>query len=99
MIESKYTPLFEWCSRTNAVLLDYPEDQLTLIAIRNIITGNYVEYNEMIKLAEKYKVPVVKAWEGNAHGNQITLNYHSDFAKDMQSFHSKLDMLMDLKAL
>jgi hypothetical protein len=69
MIKNQHTPLFEWCSRSNAVLLDYPEDQLTLIAIRNIITGEYVDYQKMIIYASKYKIPTVTCWPGSMTGN------------------------------
>ena len=33
------TPIFEWCSRKQRIVLDYKEDQLVLTAMRNQITG------------------------------------------------------------
>jgi RNA ligase len=37
-----YTPIFEWCSRKNRIVIDHPVDKLILLAIRNNITGEYV---------------------------------------------------------
>jgi len=36
-----YTPIFEWCSNKNRIVLDYPEDQLILTSVRHMITGEY----------------------------------------------------------
>lgn len=42
MIELGITPIFEWCSRKNQIVLDYPEDRLILIALREMHTGRYI---------------------------------------------------------
>ena len=34
MIKQGLTPIFEWCSRKQRIVVDYPEDRLVLIAIR-----------------------------------------------------------------
>lgn len=36
-----YTPVFEWCSRQQRIVIDYPEDRLVLLAIRNMTSGKY----------------------------------------------------------
>ena len=39
------TPVFEFCSRKNRVVLDYgSEDQMTLLFIRHNISGEYIKY-------------------------------------------------------
>lgn len=58
------TPIFEWCSRSQRIVVDYPEDQLVLIAIRDTITGAYASYDEMINTAHNYGIPVVKTRAG-----------------------------------
>jgi T4 RnlA family RNA ligase len=54
------TPIFEFCSRKNRVVLDYPEDQLVLTGVRYIDTGTYMPYKNMVALGKEYDVPVVK---------------------------------------
>lgn len=41
-IVNKLTPLFEWCSRKQKIVIDYPEDKLVLLAVRDNITGKYL---------------------------------------------------------
>ena len=41
-IENNLTPIFEWCSRKQRIVVDYPEDNLTLLAARHMITGEYI---------------------------------------------------------
>lgn len=40
-IENGVTPIFEWCSRKNQIVIDYPEDNLVLLACRHNISGEY----------------------------------------------------------
>jgi RNA ligase len=41
------TPIFEWCSRSQRIVVDYPQDRLVLTAMRNMIHGNYLTMDEM----------------------------------------------------
>lgn len=66
MAEDGKTPLFEWCSRSQRIVIDYPIDGLILTAIRDIITGQYTPYPEMRLLAKLYDIPCVGAVPGNA---------------------------------
>lgn len=36
------TPIFEWCSRKQRIILDYPKDELVLLAIREMNSGEYI---------------------------------------------------------
>lgn len=58
------TPIFEWCSRKNRIVVDYPEDQLILTGVRYLDTGAYVAYSNMKMYAESWDIPVVKAIDG-----------------------------------
>jgi RNA ligase len=42
--DNNKTLLFEFCSRKNRIVIDYPNDQLILLAIRDNITGLYHSY-------------------------------------------------------
>lgn len=42
-VENGLTPLFEWTSPNNQIVLPYENDQLTLLAVRHNITGEYLK--------------------------------------------------------
>jgi RNA ligase len=58
------TPIFEWCSRKNRIVVDYPEDQLILTGLRYVFEGSYVTYEIMKSYATAWNIPVVKAVDG-----------------------------------
>lgn len=60
-IKKSVTPIFEWVSRKNRIVIDYPKDNLILTAIRNNKTGIYESYEIMKSIKEYYGIPVVKA--------------------------------------
>ena len=68
-IQKETTPIFEWCSRKNRIVVDYPEDQLILTGIRDNDTGSYVNYKTMGQYATAWNIPVVKAVDGFAVQN------------------------------
>lgn len=68
-IQKGTTPLFEWVSRQNRIVIDYPEDQLILTGLRYNDTGKYVDYEIMKQYAEARSIPVVKAVDGLAVQN------------------------------
>lgn len=59
-VEGGFTPIFEFCSRKNRIVVDYPEDRLTLTAVRNMVTGIYVGYEGLVDLAEAWGIEVVQ---------------------------------------
>lgn len=61
--DSAYTPIFEWCSLQNRVVLEYKEPRLVLTAMRHTPTGLYMSYENMIANAEKYNIEVVNAFD------------------------------------
>jgi RNA ligase len=62
------TPIFEWCSNKNRIVLDYPEDRLVLTAIRSNEDGSYWTHSAMMEYAQVFndKIPVVRAAIVNA---------------------------------
>lgn len=61
MIEDGYTPIFEWCSRQQRIVIDYGnKDQLILTGIRNMKTGEYLSYDRMLSEGQFHSIPVVK---------------------------------------
>jgi RNA ligase len=57
------TPIFEWTSRQQRIVIDYPEDRLVLLHLRNIATGEYVDRATVNKIAADYGIPVVETIE------------------------------------
>lgn len=56
-----WTPIFEWCSRKQRIVLDYPNDMLVLTAVRNNDTGQYRSYKYLQEAGTQWGIPVVKA--------------------------------------
>jgi len=56
-----YTPIFEWCSAGNRIVLEYPEDRLILLAVRDTYTGRYLEHNHVTEMARRYGIPAVES--------------------------------------
>ena len=63
------TPLFEWVSRKNRIVVDYPTDNLILTGMRYNDTGKYIDYQIMMDYATAWNIPVVKAVDGLAVQN------------------------------
>jgi RNA ligase len=62
-IEKGMTPIFEWTSRQQRIVIDYPEDQLVLLHVRNNRTGEYMSRHELEALALSLGIPAVKVFE------------------------------------
>lgn len=64
------TPIFEWCSRSQRIVVDYPEDRLVLIAVRNNRFGTYTDMQMMQFNAQQYGIDVVRIFDGTAESMQ-----------------------------
>ena len=61
-IKVGYTPIFEWCSREDRIVVDYgPEDTLTLLALRDTVSGEYTSYHDYADYGRYWGVRVVDA--------------------------------------
>jgi len=70
MSEWSMTPIFEWCSNQNRIVISHPEDRLVLIGIRHNVSGNYLEYSRMNHIALAFDVDVVKQYPGTVASMQ-----------------------------
>lgn len=75
-----FTPIFEWCSRKQRIVLDYPEDQLILTGLRWMSHGEYCKRDEMIDWAEGYNIPVVRAFEP-----QTDMKEFIEYTRDLEN--------------
>ena len=82
VMKSEMTPTFEWCSRSNRIVIDYPNDQMILLAIRRNESGEYLSMSQMEVLADPYRVPIVDQWQG-------TVNGIDDFVKQAQTLEGE----------
>lgn len=57
------TPLFEFCSEDNKIVLDYDEPGMTLLAIRDNVTGEYAPWHTLEVVAAGYDIPTVQEVE------------------------------------
>lgn len=68
---SGYTPIFEWCTNQQRIVIDHPEDKLILLHIRDTVSGLYLSRIGIDSLLEetntKDKIPLVKTWDSDKY--------------------------------
>lgn len=64
LLAADANPIFEWCSPANRVVVDHGEPALTLLAIRELVSGTYWPLAAVRETAAQAGVPAVAAWEG-----------------------------------
>jgi T4 RnlA family RNA ligase len=84
-IKANYSPIFEWCSRQQRIVLDYPEDRLILTAIRNMSTGLYVPYDMMKEFSKWENIDCVSALDNSLILNESLVN-NIKTEKDVEGF-------------
>jgi RNA ligase len=88
-IDLGYTPIFEWCSRKQRIVLDYKEDQLILTAMRNTVDGSYVQLFTLTKWAKEYDIPVVRQFDPQTDMKDF-IEYVREL-EDMEGFVVRFD--------
>lgn len=53
------TPIFEFVSPANRIVLSYPQENMILTAVRNNLTGEYATYDEISFIGTQYQISVV----------------------------------------
>lgn len=64
LIADNCTPIFEWTSPDNRIVLDYKESELRLLRIRNMKTGKYMEWEAVEFWAGYMGVKTVDRFHG-----------------------------------
>lgn len=92
-IKRGLTPIFEWCSRKQRIVLDYKNDELILTAIRDMNTGAYMNIDTFVKygymLYYGNTVPVVCQFEPQTDMKAF-LEYVRDL-EDLEGFVIRFD--------
>ena len=89
-INRNLTPIFEWCSRKQRIVVDYPEDRLVLTAIRENETGEYLTHRILNLYGQEYNIDVVKAYEGTAE-NMTQLMEETKGAEGIEGWVIRFD--------
>jgi RNA ligase len=77
-LREQCTPIFEWCSRQQRIVIDHPVDRLVLTAVRDCITGAYLTYTQLQELAGEYGVDLVRQFEGSVESMQSLMDHTRD---------------------
>jgi RNA ligase len=70
LISDGVTPIFEWMSPRDRIVVEYESESLVLTALRHTITGEYASREKMESVAARYGVPVVDQFRGDFQGIQ-----------------------------
>lgn len=62
MLATGKTPVFEFTSPFNRVVIDYAHPVLTLLAVRDTVTGVYMGYSSLKQLGVSFDVPFVQTY-------------------------------------
>jgi RNA ligase len=58
-----HTPIFEWVSPENRIVVSYNEPNLILLAMRDLRTGEYLPHDEIKEIVDDYEIPLVKRYD------------------------------------
>ena len=80
IVNTGFTPIFEWVSPEDRIVIDYGESNLYLTAIRDNLTGLYMDYLPMADWAAEAGIPVVGAdiVDGSLEDNLKTIRAEED---------------------
>lgn len=82
-----FTPIFEWCSNKNRIVLEFPFDQLILTAARDNVSGHYTKYDHLCKIAYRYDIPVVNAYSYDSKNIIDIVRHQEDTEGVVIRFH------------
>lgn len=83
-IQWGYTPIFEWTSPENRIVLPYEKSELRLLAMRNIISGEYLPLHELRGWSMIFNIELVDVFETKLTKDSIFS--FRETAKDIEGF-------------
>lgn len=96
LLEDGLNPIFEWTSRQQRIVLDYPEDDLVLLSIRHIETGGYASDACLYDLTDIWRrfdlchINVVKIYKGSAKNMEELMKETQD-AQGIEGYVIRFD--------
>jgi RNA ligase len=86
VIEAGYTPIFEFTSPNNRIVLRYETDALTLLAMRNMVTGTLMPRDMLVDWCRGCKVPYVEEFSMDLVGNVKQFITHTRGLTDAEGY-------------
>lgn len=65
-----YTPIFEWCSQDNRIVISHPKPRLVLTAVRDMYNGTYWDFEHINDTAKEWNIDVVDS----IHTKDLTID-------------------------
>lgn len=62
-IEQGFTPIFEWCSPQQRIVVNHKDDRLVLLASRNNVTGQYASRKSLEIISKTFDIPIVQTFD------------------------------------
>jgi RNA ligase len=78
MISQDKTPIFEWCSRVQRIVIDYAVTDLVLTGVRENISGEYMDAEELLALGDAYGITV-------APFGELLVGYHQGIIDEIRA--------------
>ena len=61
-VDAELTPIFEFTDPNHRIVIAYEQPRLTLLAVREFVSGRYLPHAELEALSERFDVPLVGAF-------------------------------------
>lgn len=68
-VDRGFTPIFEYTSPNNRIVLRYEEDTLTLLAMRHMVSGDFIGRETLEAWGRRFSVPVVRRMDFSLKGD------------------------------
>lgn len=85
-IKGGFTPIFEFTSPNNRIVLRYEEDALTLLAMRHMVSGALVSREMLRDWCLNFKVPLVNVFNMTLPGQIDKFVKHTRGLKDAEGY-------------
>lgn len=59
----KVTPIFEYMAPKHRIVVNHAAETMVLLAVRDMITGEYMPYGDIEDFGAHFEIPVVRRWE------------------------------------
>ena len=70
-VEKGFTPIFEWCSPLQQIVLKYEKEELVLIGLREMESGRYLSHHSLLQAASPFNIPVVPSFSQSSPNDSI----------------------------
>jgi len=94
----RYTPIFEYTSPDNRIVIAYDRPEITLLAVRDNRTGHYWDYKRLQNMSEYYDVPLAPTLMEERVKDPVEFLRHVKELQEMEGYVIAFDNGHRLKA-